>query len=605
MSRVRQLTFGAVALTIGARAAVAQKKPQPEFTKQAVLIVNFAPGAGSDVKAARKAADVVRSRASKMIPNRQEAEIIDAQTVEIMLEKSGFNPDSMFAIDGIRQLARQMRADEIVLASVANAGGQSKIAGELVLVRDEKMRQPLPEVAAPNLDSAGILFARQLTAARAQMIYQRRCENALRDGDGRAAITSAREGVATFSKSTIARMCLTWSLYQTHAPAAEVLDVAKAILAIDSNNVHAMEYAAVALDSMHRKAEAGPLWLRFARTDTADMDLQLRVTQALINDGNTKIAEPFVTALSDGHPNDVRLLEQKWRVAYENRSWTHALEAGAKMAVEDPDATSDSTFFLKLATAYKSNGQIFKAVETAAHAVDKFPRDSRLYALYAQYVRTESDTMIPRGLALFPKSADLQVMNAKELRAKGKVAESLDATKAAVQLDSTMAQGRLTIAQLELELGKPDSALVSLHRAVRAGEDSSLVAQFALSKGNGFYRAANATKASGDFGLALRYITFADSLHSSTQTKFLVGAAALGFAQAALTEASKLQDKVEACRLSRLSSDMVPMAKSGLEAGKETFGDAATQSLAYLDELTPYVDKAITTVCTAPPTPPR
>ena len=67
--------------------------------------------------------------------------------------------------------------------------------------------------------------------------------------------------------------------------------------------------------------------------------------------------------------------------------------------------------------------------------------------------------------------------------------------------------GRLTIAQLEIEVGRPDSALVSLRRAVLAGEDSSLVAQFALAKGNTLYRAANGTKMSTDFGLALRFLT--------------------------------------------------------------------------------------------------
>src|SRR5207237_49928 len=121
-------------------------------------------------------------------------------------------------------------------------------------------------------------------------------------------------------------------------------------------------------------------------------------------------------------------------------------------------------------------------------------------------------TVIPRGLALFPQSAELAALHAKELRSRGKLAESLDATKRAVELDSTMAQGRLTVAQLEIELGRPDSALVSLRRALAGGEDSSLVAQFALAKGNAFYRAANGTKSSADFGLALRFLSFADSV---------------------------------------------------------------------------------------------
>jgi len=212
-------------------------------------------------------------------------------------------------------------------------------------------------------------------------------------------------------------------------------------------------------------------------------------------------------------------------------------------------------------------------------------------------VKAEADTVVPRGLTLFPKSADLLALKAKDLRTRGKIDESLSAVKQAVALDSTMAQGRLMIAQLEMELGRPDSALFSLHTALGSGEDSSVVAQFALSKGNALYRAANATKTSGDFSLALRFLSFADSVKSSVQSKFLTGVSALGVAQAALTEASKTKEKTDQCRLSQLGADMLPLARGGLTAGQEAFADAAKQSLGYLDELDPYVQQVMTTIC--------
>jgi hypothetical protein len=170
-----------------------------------------------------------------------------------------------------------------------------------------------------------------------------------------------------------------------------------------------------------------------------------------------------------------------------------------------------------------------------------------------------------------------------------------------VELDSTMAQGRLTVAQLEIELGRPDSALVALHRAVSGGEDSALVAQFALAKGNAFYRAANGTKMSADFGLALRFLMFSDSVRSTQQSKFLVGATAFGIAQSALTEATKIKDKVESCRLAKLGAEMMPVARSGLKAGEEMFAEAAKQSLEYLDQLDPYVEQELAAYCNEKP----
>jgi hypothetical protein len=87
-------------------------------------------------------------------------------------------------------------------------------------------------------------------------------------------------------------------------------------------------------------------------------------------------------------------------------------------------------------------------------------------------------------------------------------------------------------------------------------------------------------------------------------SRFLIGATALGVAQAALTEAAKVPDKTEACRLAHLGADMVPVARTGLSAGTDSFGDAAKQSLDYLTELEQYVTPSTTAACTVPTTPP-
>ena len=598
---MRTLRCGIVllaALSVAARPVAAQrgKKEPLEFTKQYVLIVNFNPGPGADMKTARRAADAVRSRVGKWIDKR-EADVIDGRDISDAFDKAGYSTDSTYTIGDIRAMGRFLRADEYISASVSNTPAGPRISGRIVLLRDEQLRQVLPDATAPKLDSAAALFAKSIGMARQQFVHQRRCENFLREGNGEKAVAAARAGVATYDKSTVARTCLLWALRASKSTSAEVLQVSRDLLALDSMNVHAMEGAAVALDSLRRRPEAADMWLRLAATDTSNLDFALRISYALLDGGNAKRAEPYITHMSDSHPEDLRMLQQKWRVTYENKNWPVAIDAGETLLARDVSALGDSSFFLRLGTAYHNVGKPFKAVETLAHGVASFPKDARLYSLYTQYVRAEADTVIPRGLALFPKNADLAALNAKELRARGKVAESLEATKRAVALDSTMAQGQLTVAQLELELGRPDSALAALHRALVAGEDTALVAAFALSKGNGFYRAANGTKISTDFGLALRFLAFADTTKSSVQSKFLIGATALGVAQSALTEATKLKDKTESCRLARLGAEMVPMARTGLQAGQESFAEAAKQSLEYLDTLDPYVAQELTTYC--------
>jgi tetratricopeptide (TPR) repeat protein len=209
--------------------------------------------------------------------------------------------------------------------------------------------------------------------------------------------------------------------------------------------------------------------------------------------------------------------------------------------------------------------------------------------------------VLPRGLTLFPNNAALLALNARELRARGQLAEALDASRRAVELDSTITQGRLLIAQAEMELGRPDSALVTLSRAVASGEDRNAIAQFALSKGNSLLRAANGTESRADFQLAMRFLALADSLKPTPQTKFVLGAAALKVAQTALTDAPKFTSKDESCAVSRLGYETIPLARLSLEGGVEVSADATKQFLEYLDQLAPYADKQIAAFCAASP----
>ena len=235
-----------------------------------------------------------------------------------------------------------------------------------------------------------------------------------------------------------------------------------------------------------------------------------------------------------------------------------------------------------------------------------FPKDARLYWLYTQYIKAEADTVLPRGLALFPQNADLLSLNATQLRARGKVAEALAATRQAVALDSSLArgQGHLQIAQYEIELGQPDSALVALHAGLASGEDSSMVAMFAAAKGSTLYQAATGTKATADFATALRMLAFSDSVQTSGQSRFLVGAAALAVAQTALQQTTKLTDKVESCRLVRMATDALPIARSGLHSDDSTFAQMAKPYLENLDPMDTYAQQQIKVVCVDADRPP-
>jgi tetratricopeptide (TPR) repeat protein len=588
----------AVALVLCGAASplLAQKKGQ-EFVRQGMLITSFSIAPGVPHKLAKDAADAVRSRVANL-SNKHEVDVTGGTEITTRLERASYRTDTALDARDIRLLGRALRSDEYVVGRVEAAGqGTVRLSGSLVLMRDPRLIQPLPDAVGTGLDEAAAAMARSIVAARSQAVPMRRCENGVRDRNVRTALAEARAGVAAYPRATLVGTCLVWALQASGSPIEEVLGAAERVLAVDSTSYHALGSAAVALDSLRRHDEAARYWLRLARTDTTDLELATRVLSALAAAGSWKQAEAFAIKVSDAHPDNLPLLRFKWRSAYENRHWVPALAAGEIMAGRDSEALGDPAFFRRLATAYRANGQPVAAVQVAARGVTAFPKEASLYALYTQFVREEADTVLPRGLALFPKSAELLALNAKQLRTQGKVAESLESMKSAMAADSTLDEGQLMIAQAEIDLGRPDSALAALRVALAHGEDSTRVAQFAFARGNALYRAANGTKTSTDFALALRFLSFADSVRVTPQSRFLVGAAALGVAQRALTEAPSDKDRIHSCQLAQLGSQMIPVARSGIEAGQEVMPDAAKQSLDYLTQIEPYAGKQVAAFC--------
>jgi tetratricopeptide (TPR) repeat protein len=577
------------------RRAEAQKKV-PELTRQGLLITGFAPSGSADEGFGQKAADEVRSRIARL-SSKRELNVISGGDIHYQLARSGIPDDTLLDERTIRQLGRLMRADEYVIGSVERSAKGVRLTGRLVLMRDRRLSEPLPPATATELGATADQFARALAAARMELAPQRRCENALRDAEPARALQFAREAVAAYPSGVVAHVCLAWALRASGAPATDVLDAANKVLAGDSLNPHGLESAAIALDSLHRRDESATLWLRLAKTDTANLELTERVVLSMLYGGSARRAEPLIVRAADDHPDSLSLRRLEWRVTYENRHWPLAIRAGEALLATDSLVRRDSVFALRLASAYRANGETYKAIAAAARGVVAFPGDVKLYTLYSQFVKSESDSVVPRGIALFPRSAELLAMEARELRARGQLADALAASRQALAADSSLDRGELMIAQGEIELGRPDSALAALHRAVARGEDTTLVAQFALGRGNALLKAANGTKSRDDFHLAMRFLAFADTLRRSPQSAFLVGVAAYSITQSALSDAPKMPEKAQSCELSHLGAETLPLARSGLEAGQEVSPEAARQFLDYLGQIEPYVQRQIDAFC--------
>lgn len=574
-----------------------QAQGGPEFTRQGLYVATFTPEPGTSLKLGRDAGDEVRDRVEKLVEGR-DAEVISFAAARKRMIDQSFVLDTVYPVEIVTTIAKGARADEFVVGRVGRRGADVVLTGELRLIRDPGSRQPIT-AAAPRLQAAADQFARAVAAARAQLPAQRRCANAMLREKPDEAVRAARTGMPAFGRGAFLRACLVGAMRVAGAPASELLTEARELLAIDSLNRQGLEGAARALDVLKRRDEAGEMWARLVATDSINTSLLAFGVRSLLEGGNAARAEPIIAKAVVDHPDELELLRLRWQVAFETRNWATAAESGERLLVRDSMAAQDSTLFTRLATAHRNLAHPVRALELAARGVSAFPKDPRVYALYAELVRQEMDTVVPRGLALFPKSAEMNTLAAREARAKGRLADAAEATRRAVDADSALPQGLLSLAQAEFDLGRPDSAFVAIGRALARGEDSSLVAQFALAKGNALLRAAGQTKARGDYARALRFFGLADGVRATPQSKFLLGTAALQVASAAVREASAEKDKAAGCTLAREGAETVATARSGLTAGQELAPDAAKQYLEYVAQLEPYAQRQLTTLCDA------
>lgn len=585
------LALGAGSLVATAVPALGQGRGAAgrEFTRQLILVNNFE---SADRRTGRSVASELRGRIQRAY-DRREVGTLGTGDVATLLDGSGIDPDQALIGGSLSAVARALRADEIVGGRVEATPRGLRVTARLTLVRDERLAEPLGTVEAPNADSAGALLAQRVRAARAQLTAHRRCENLAREGAFVQAAEAARAAIAERTPSAIARLCLMAALLQVGGDARAVLAEARAVLAVDPANYWALDGAARALDALQDRPAAAAMWLRLAATDTMNLDLSRRVVEALLHGGSAPAASPLVERLVALAPDDVPTQRQRWQVAFTLRDWPVAVRTGEWLLAKDDASANDSTFVLRLATAMKSAGLAVKALAHAAQGTLTFPGDPRLYAFYAQLVQGESQVAVARGVERFPTAADLRLLRSQELRREGKTADAAENLRQAVTLDPTLGQGFLQLAQTQADLGLPDSALVSTQRALAAGEDKATVARFALARGNALYRAANASRERTGLQQAMRFLALADSLGSTPQSRFLLGASALAISQSAATDAATSST----CELSQLAGSLLPLAREKLVAGAEVSPDAVRQYLAYLDQLEPVVTRQLETLC--------
>jgi predicted Zn-dependent protease len=569
-----KLMLGVIALSLGAFAPVrvfAQARTTqttlPDETPRALVVAFHGTEKGSGPSLGEQ----IRTKLQADIPIKQ-MYVIPKATICANLEASGFPCDSMPDAITSRLLATSLRADFYVDGTVQKVGAGYKADARLVLARDNSMVQPLPSFSGNKLGDLASQISKAILDVRKELPDERTCETKLAAGDAAGAITAARASIAAYPQSTIGRVCLANALLKQNTSPDSVISVATQVTAIDPRNRPALIMLGDAYAQKNDLNHAVEAWTKLIAAYPKDVQLVSTVVNKIGMSGQAAAAKPIIVAAVDSNPGDPDLVHLKWLILLATKDCAEATTAGEQMIKTDT-AAADSTFFLRQSACYASANDPQKAAATAALGVAKFKNNAALWSLYAQ-----------------------------TLRLAGQLPQSLTAAQTAVKLDPKTEHGYLRIAQAQIDLNQPDSAIATLKQAVAAGEDKATVGQFLLVLGNKKYKDVSAmqpkTKADSlamreGFQQAELILAAADSTAPTPASKFVLGVSAFKAGDLAIRE----NQSAKQCDLAKLAESSFLTAQINIAAGGSIDPKTAQQLLSALEQYRPAVEGQIKRFC--------
>jgi hypothetical protein len=528
-----------------------------------MLVEVFKAGGVPEKELGAKAADAMRRRIGGAIPAR-EVYLVPKEEMTAILEASGFPADVPLEPHDARALASQLRADEYITGEVVKGDTSYTVTASLVLTRDNALQQPLGEITAKKYDDAIKLLAEELKVARGQLKHEQACVNAARQQQWDAAAAAAREGITTYDKAVLARVCLANVMANQKAGPQDMLKIAREIVDLAPRSRPGLAIKAQAFRELDMQDSAIVTLTTLLASNPNDAKLQKDVIEAISSFGNPRIARPIVEDAVAKNPGDADLLRLRWLILLAVRDYKEAFEAGDDLVRLDT-AFADTTYFIRTAAAYAADSQPQKAAETAA-----------------------------RGVAKFADNGSLNYTLVAALRSSGQLQQALEVLNKATSSGVAVEDAGLLRVTLMKDLGDNEGALAAAKEAIARGDSSPAVVVLAL--GNQLYQAATQSKVPADFDKAIEVLTFAERVNKGeqkVQAKFLYGASHLFAAQYRLTAAAESRD----CEAAKKGKDSLVEAQINLPAGGAFAPQAVPQYMGLATQLDQYADNVIKAIC--------
>ena len=563
--------LGAGSSALGAQGAT--RTPPPDAPRILVTALR-----ADDDKLACGAADAIRSRISQDFPYKS-LWVISKNDVNAALEASGYPPCKALGPNDVKALAGLMRADEVITGTVSKTAGGYRIEARHALARDLQMAQPLQPVEAQRLDQVAKLLSDQLQLSRKQLSGERRCESLAREGKLPEAAAAAREAIAAFPQSTIARICLAQVFVtrkaqgdSSRATLDSVIAITQEIARLDPRNTIGLELRANAFESTRMPDSTATTWARLISLDPSNARIVERGIPALVRSGRAMDAIPILDEAVKANPGDPSLQRLRWRVLLVADQWKRAIAAGDTLIQLDT-AQADTTFFIGQVAAYQADSNVAQAAQAAA-----------------------------RGVAKFANNATLGLVLAQLQRQQGQLQQALQTLQRVAATNPKTPNLWLLMGQTYNDLNQPDSAMAALRKGLASGEDSTKVSQFMVVIGSAPYKTCSSNKDVASCQAARSTLMAIDSVAGgkSVDVSFRLGHVNVLLGQALLQDAyENKKDKAKSCDEAKQAQAAFVDAQVNIPKGGRDprYGPAAGQLMTSLMQLSSTADKQVAAFC--------
>jgi lipopolysaccharide biosynthesis regulator YciM len=556
----------AFAVTAVPSVAGAQRQQQAGPDTKRVLVTAFR----GDVEGGVRLADEVRNRVAGDF-NARTLMPTSKKDIEATLVQSGYRPDSALSPNDIKELAKLVRADEVIDGTVTKTANGYRVNTRMFLPRDAALSQPLVVTESNNLDDVAKQVVREYDAARKQLPANQECENAIRDKKLDVAIAAARRGIATYNRATLARLCLA-SAFQAWKTTADstrhwadsVLAVTKEITALDrqSNIAYRLQYDAY--KAKNDTASALQSLVGLMASDPTNTSLRESVIAELVQAGKADLAVPTAKQLIADNPGDPQYARLYWLVLRAAKNYKESVPAGQAYVSLD-SAGADLNYYLRQVNDLAADSAYGRAAEVASI-----------------------------GAAKFPKDATLLVLKAQNERKAGQLPAAKATLERALQVDPKVAGANQQLIQIAHDLNDTTAAIKAAKAEVAAdASNKERVAAILLTIGNQDYRAANQSKKPEDFLKAATFLKASDEINPTKNAKFLLGVSSFSLLQ---HSAQELQ-KSKSCPDARQAADYLAQTNTNVAAAGDINPEAAKQILGATGQYQAFVDGSVKRYC--------